>query len=159
MDPVHLEDKTPDEEPQEDATASALEALHASRANRKAKLHKSSEAQRLIDLTAIDALEEEHGDSNVSYIEIKHVPGLPILAACKCPSPVIVKKYRSDVKERKGRQADHVKAAEDVGHVCLIYPDQEVFAEMCAARAGIKVALGVKALKLSNDVETEDLKS
>ena len=71
------------------------------RAARKAAAAAAAEAQREIDLEAIDALETTIGDSNVATIEIAHVPGLPVLLAVRCPRPVEIKRYRDEIKPRR----------------------------------------------------------
>jgi hypothetical protein len=127
-----------------------LEAIEARRAERKAALDVQRKAQRVIDLAALDALEVEHGDSNVATVDVPYSPGLPTLAAVRCPKPPEVKRYRSRVKpDSKGRPGDPVAAAEELAAVCVVYPDPDAYAALCEARPGIHVQLGVAAIQLA----------
>ncbi len=123
--------------------------VEARRAARKAQLKADEEAQRLTDLEAVDALECEHGDSNIATLRVPFTPGLPVLLAVRCPNPVEVKRYRSEVKAKKdGTPGDNLKAAQDLCAVCLVYPSKEVFAESLKARPGIDAQLGLLAAGL-----------
>lgn len=132
-----------------DETLDPLAAIQAKRAERKADLAKQKAAQMAVDLEAIDALEVELGDSNVANVEVGFVPGLPVLAAIRCPKPAEIKRYRARLKPVKGEPGDNIAAAEELGAACRIYPDADTFAAMCAARGGLVVQLGLEAAKLS----------
>jgi hypothetical protein len=128
----------------------ALEAVESRRAARKAELAEKRDAQRILDLEAIDALEIEHGDSNVAVLDVPYTPGLPTCVAARCPKPEEIKRYRSRLKAKKGEQVDAVEAAEELASICRVYPsDSEVYARMLSARPGIHVQLGVAAVGLA----------
>jgi hypothetical protein len=128
-----------------------LDAIEAQRAERKAKLAKQAEAQRAVDLVKIDALEVEHGDSNIKVIEVPFTPGLVTLAAVRAPSPPEVKRYRSRVKPnaKTGEPGDAVAAAEELASVCRVYPGEDEYAALLEARPGLHVQLGVAAIQLA----------
>jgi hypothetical protein len=124
-----------------------LEEIEARRAERKARLEEERNAQRALDLEAIDALEVEHGDNSVAVIDVPYTQGLPTCAAVRCPKPSELKRYQARLKEQK---PDTAKAAEEIGAVAQIYPpvgdDRD---GLHAARPGLLVQLGVAALGLS----------
>jgi hypothetical protein len=130
---------------------SKLEEIEARRAARKAGLQEPRDEQRAADLEAVDALEIEHGDSNVATLEVPFTPGLPTLLAARCPKPIELKRYRDTVKTKKdGTPGDPIGAAIMVGGVCRVYPDAETFAKVLEARPGVDVQLGLAALKLAS---------
>ncbi len=134
-----------------------LQAAEAKREARKAKASAAHDAQLATDLDAIDALEELHGDSNVAVVRLDvrgYVPGLPAAVAARCPKPGELKRFRDQTKPQKdGRnrdvQPDHIAAVELVAESCLVYPDAEVFAKLCAARPGLAAQLGKEAVGLA----------
>jgi len=130
---------------------SKLEAIEAKREARKAELAKKYNEQRAIDLEAIDELEIEHGDSNIRVVDVPFTPGLPTCFAGKCPSPDLVKRYRTRVSPKKDGSTDAspMAAAQEVGAACRVYPDAETWAKLLAARPGIDVQLGLEVLRLA----------
>lgn len=135
---------------------SKLQEIEARRAARKAALAEQEDTQRAEDLEALDALEVEHGDSNIAHVDVAFTPGLPTLAAVKAPSRNVIKRYRDRVKPRKNGQAgDPTEAAIELCGACRVYPDAEVFAQMLEARPGLDSQLGLLALRLAVGVEEE----
>lgn len=125
---------------------------------RKAELQQQANAQRELDLEALDALEIEHGDSNVKALSVPYTPGLPTMCACRTPRPEEIKRYRARVKpDSKGRTGDPTAAAEELATVVRIYPaDAETYAKMCEARPGLHVHLGIASIELSvGEAESE----
>lgn len=130
---------------------SDLEEVKARREARKAELRAKRDAQLAADLEAVDALEVEHGDSNIATLEIEYVPGLPVMVAVRCPKTHELKRYRDTVKtKRDGSLGDPIDAAIKVAAVCLVYPDKETFGRVIEARPGVDVQLGLAALKLAS---------
>lgn len=128
---------------------SRLEKIEARRAERKAADARAAEEQRATDLEAIDALEVEHGDSNIDTLRVPFTPGLPTLVACRCPSSPEMKRFRSRVKPTKGdKPVDYVAPTEELALTCLVYPDRETFEKVCEARPGLMMQVGTAALKL-----------
>jgi hypothetical protein len=123
------------------------------RAERKAKLAEQAAAQKAIDLEAIDALEVEHGDSNIAVVEVPYTPGLPVLAAAKVPPEAYLKRYRARLKEDVKNAPE---AAEEVADACCVYPDPEVRKALFAARGGLRVQLGGAAIKLATGREESE---
>jgi hypothetical protein len=121
-------------------------AIEEKRAARKAELSADESEQHVTDLEAIDALEVQHGDSNVHVLRVPFTPGLPVLVAVRAPKPPEVKRFRARVKSEDKDQAIH--AAEELGESCVIYPDRETFAQLLKERPNLNVDCGTKALSL-----------
>jgi hypothetical protein len=136
-----------------------IDDINARRAARKQALSELEAEQRLEDLTAVDALEIEHGDSNVSTVEIPFTPGLPLILAARCPTKAEIKRYRDQVQGRKGGEPNYALGAETLGACCLVYPDKETFEKVGAARPGACSALGLAALKLATAKADDDAKT
>jgi hypothetical protein len=129
---------------------SDLEAIEARRAARKEALQQAHDAQRVKDLEAIDALEIEHGDSNIATLEVPYTPDLPTMIAVRCPKPVEVKRYRDRVKPKKdGSPGDSLGGALELAAVCRVYPDADTYAALLEARPGVDAQLGLLAIQLS----------
>lgn len=131
-----------------------LEALEAERAAHKAETEKRRKAQRVIDLRAIMALETEYGDTNICTREVAYVEGLPTLIAGRTPQDPEIKRYRHRIASgrRPGQDPDPlagVKASEEIADTCRVYPDEETYAKLRAARPGIHVQLGAECVKLA----------
>jgi hypothetical protein len=128
----------------------SLAEKEATRAARKALLKEQYEAQREKDIEQLDALETEHGDSNVAYEDFAFIPGLPTLAVVRCPSEPELKRFRYKVKPVKGEvdAMQAIDASEELATCCIIYPDKDTYARMKAAKPGIHVRLGTAALGL-----------
>lgn len=128
----------------------ALELAEERRAARKSEARRAYETQRVIDLDAIDALEVEHGDSNVGVINVPFSDGLPTCAAVRCPKPAELKRYRTRVTPKHEKDhPDTAAAAEELAKTCRIYPEPEAFDALCLARPGLAVQLGSKAVTLA----------
>jgi hypothetical protein len=130
---------------------SPLEQAQAKRAARKAAASADEDLARALDTEAIDSLEVQYGDSNVGVIQLPYTPGLPTCAAVRCPKPAEVKRFRDGVtpKHEKDRP-DTAAAAELLAAISRVYPaDKEVYAKLCAARPGLAVQLGAKAMSLA----------
>ena len=127
-----------------------LDEIQARRAQRKAQARLLIEEQRAADYEAVDALECEHGDHNVTVVEVEHpLPGLPTLFALRCPRPSEVKRWQSRMKKGKnGSEPDGIAAAEEIATPCILYPDKDVAEEIFRARYALKLQLGQAALKI-----------
>lgn len=132
-------------------SADSIEEIEARRAERKARNAAEERTQYAADLEALDALEVEHGDTNVASVRVPFSPGLPTLVVVRCPHPPEVKRYRARVTpSRDGEKPDYVGPAEELAAVCLRYPDRETYERMCLARPGIGPQVGLEALKLAS---------
>jgi hypothetical protein len=129
-----------------------LKAIEEKREAHKRAVQEKYDAQRAIDLEAVFELECQHGDSNVSTIDIPHTDGLPTLVAVKCPKPEYIKRYRDTVKPKRDGSpgGDAVEAAETIASVCVVYPDPATYESVRAARGGVHVQAGLAALKLAS---------
>lgn len=149
---------------QDEKKLSPKEEIEKRRADRRAAEAAAAEAQEVADLTAIDALEERYGDSNVAVLTVNYSAGLPVKCACRAPQPAELKRYRDQVRPRReqkgGRErpadVDYVAPAEMLAAATLIYPSEEVFEKMCAARPGLAAQLGLQAVTLASAREEDE---
>lgn len=133
-------------------TVTKLEEIENRRAARKEQLQARYDAQYVIDLEVLDGLEVEHGDLNISRVNLelkRYVPELPTMVICRTPSAIEMKRYTDRLKERKGQAADAQSAACELGATCRLYPAGEVYEQLEAARPGIRVQVGVEAANLA----------
>lgn len=130
--------------------ASRLEEVEARRAKRRAAAKEAADDQKATDLEAIDELEMVHGV--LRYVEVEHAPGLPVLAAVRCPKPVEFKRFQDRVRPKNvdGMLGDTAMATAEIGAVCQVYPvDADIRAQLHEARPGLLVQLGGAALDLA----------
>lgn len=131
-------------------------AIRAKRAARAEATSAKAAEQRATDLEAIYDLEDRYGETNISTIEIPYVDGLPVVCAVKTADEGAVKRYDHETKPKKGQDPDRVAAAERVAAVCVVYPERDVFDQMCAARYVLKRQAGIAAIELATGaVEAE----
>lgn len=148
----------------EESKKSALELAEDKRAARKAKLAEQRDEQKAIDTEAIDELEMQHGDERVKAIDVPFHLGHVAKIACRCPDSIELKVYRDRVKPKRGRNGadlppDLVAAAEEIGTLCLIYPNPEKFAALLELTPGLLVQLGREAVALAVGDEENEKKS
>lgn len=130
-------------------------AIEKRRAKRKADLAEQERAQLATDLEAIDALEQEHGDSNIVVLKVPFMPGLPVRIAARTPSDPELKRYRARLKPKNPNQSpDTVAAAEELADVTRVYPPRDdagnaLFARLLEARPAVKVQLGAQSVGLA----------
>lgn len=130
-----------------------LAARQAEIADRDAEIDEARAEQMLVDLEAIEALKTELGHSNVATEEIPFTPGLPVLVAVRCPTPLEIKRFQGRMKKGPdGEDPDSIAAGQEMGAACRKYPDDETWAKVLKARPGVVVALGVAALRLAGAV-------
>lgn len=110
------DDKTPAQK--------ALEALAKKREARKAESQNKRDEQEVIDRTAIEELLLEHGDNNISIIEVDgFVPGVPVVAAVRNPSGSgHYARYTSMIRMAKDDQVARGKACDLLGEASIVYP-------------------------------------
>ncbi len=145
-------------DPKPEVELSPREVAEAKRAARKAALKPEYDAQRAIDISAVDELEILHGDSNVKLINIPHTSGRPTCVACRVPTHNLMKRYRSRVKPGKDarnreKEIDYAGAAEELGASCVIYPEKSVFDAICDERPGLLTQVGMHCLDLGTGHE------
>ncbi len=138
--------------------SSKLEDIEKRRAARKAELQAQADEQRVLDLEALDAAEVEHGDTSVAHIDVPYTSGLPTMVVVRAPKDAEIKRYRAGLKVKDGQldTAASNAAAEQLGAVCVVYPDKETFAKMCEARAALKSQVGARASALSTGKAAEE---
>jgi hypothetical protein len=144
-----------------------LEAKERARDKRKAAVKQARDAQRLVDLTAIEEVEIELGDSNVTVIDIPYTAGLPTCVACRTPTDPELKRYRHRVasgaaRNDEGKTSDPlagVKAAEELADLVRVYPADDKYAEIRKARPGVHLQLGTAAVGLAVGRREQEAKS
>lgn len=144
---------------------STIAEINARRAERKAKLQEQADAQRVIDMEALDGAEAALGDTDVGYVDVPYTPGLPTLAVCRKPKPIELKRYRESLRITPGEKLDLSagnEASVVMGQSTCIYPDckteegQAIFAKMCEARPDLAATLGQRAVKLAQARAAEE---
>ena len=101
-----------------------LEAIEARRAARKAASADAKAVQFVVDMTALDALEEKHGEGQLKVLHVPtFVAGLPTLVVVKSPAgSTHWKRFVDKVQDAK----DHAKMKQAAGEVlaraCIVYP-------------------------------------
>lgn len=125
-------------------------AIEATRAGRKAKIAEARAAQHLVDLRALNDLEEEHGDGSVVALEVSgFVEGLPTMVVIKSPGGTsFYNRYKDNVRVA-GKNAQAIGAAqEQLGRAVIVYPaDDETRKKMFAAFPGTEISAGIRAVK------------
>lgn len=137
---------------------SKLEEIEKQRAERKAKLQAQADDQRAVDVEALNACEEKHGDTSVCRVDVPYTPGLPTMAIARLPKPIELKRYREKLKVN-GEKVDvqaATEAAAELGGAVRIYPEKDVFDLMCAARPDLASQLGSRATKLAQGKAAEE---
>lgn len=137
----------PDE--QQEVIETPLEAVERKRRERKAALKEQYDAQRAIDLAALDGAEVEHGDANVTAVDVPFEPGRVTLAIVKCPREAVLKRFRARTQE--DQKANAIPASEEVADTSgiVLYPTGAELAALYAARPALKVQLGAAAMSLT----------
>lgn len=141
-----------DEAPKELSPEDKLEQRNAQREERKQATRDAWSLQKVKDLDIIEEIESRLGDTNVSILDVEYTAGLPACCACRTPTEVEMKRYRHSAKPKRQDEpltTHAATAAEELAAVVLVFPEPAVFAEMCAARPGIKAQLGTLALRLA----------
>lgn len=114
---------------------SALEAIEERRAARKEATAKAREAQHLIDMTALDALEEQHGEGQLKVLHAPtYSPGLPTLVVIKSPAGTTHwKRFVDKVREAKNHEGMKCAAGDVLARACIVYPEPAALALMVDA--------------------------
>ena len=135
----------------ESKVMSPLDAIIAKREARRVLATEARAAQDLIDLTAIDALEEEFGFNSVTSCEVRgYTPGLPARAAVKAPEAKYYKRYCDQVRRANDDLGARGKALDMLAEACWVYPSEpEVRKSMLEKFPGLLLVLGLEAIKLA----------
>ncbi len=139
--------------------------IEARRAARQAQADTAREAQRDLDLEALDAAEVEHGHNGVVYVEVTHEPGLPTMIIGRLPEHNEMKRYRSKVRLAKadGKLPDFSAAYDEIAASCRVYPPQNeagnaLYERLIDRRSGAHTMLGRLCVDLAGGREAEDAK-
>lgn len=132
----------------------SVEEIEKRRAERREAIAKARAAQYEKDLEQVDKLEAEHGDDRVEVLETSSfVSGLPTLVVVKTPEEDYYKRYRDKVRRARKASgtADTVAigaAQDELGLVCVVYPDRETYERMRKEWPSIHDNVGIAANKL-----------
>jgi hypothetical protein len=101
-----------------------LEIIEERRAARKAATADAKSVQHLADMTALDALEEKHGEGQLKTLHVPtFVPGLPTLVVVKSPAGTSYwKRFVDKVQDAKGHEKMKQAAGEQLARACIVYP-------------------------------------
>lgn len=129
-----------------------LEELEKKRAARRdAKINEPRAAQELVDLTAIDALEESTGEVFLTMTANGYAKGAPVKIAFRTPTPVQYKRYCDKVGQAQAKNDpnDRRKWQEQLASDCLVYPPEgsDELKAMLAAFPGLLISLSIEAAK------------
>lgn len=133
--------------------ATKIAEIEARRAERKAATKKERDAQYLIDLQRVEALELEHGNDRIEVLAMpSFTPGLPTVVVVRTPEPSKFERFRQMVR-KAGKSAEAIGAAKDLlASSCIVYPDDETYGRMREAWPSIHDNAGVEAIRLGESV-------
>ena len=139
-----------DEKSEKPKTAAELLAEREEAREKRAKAKAEVRAvQRLKDLDAVEAFEDENPDVSVQIIDVDAGPDLPTLVLVKCPEKKYHTRYLSRLKPKKdGKPVDAHAASEELASVSVAYPDAETYEANREKRSGIHIQVGVAASNL-----------
>jgi hypothetical protein len=137
---------------------SQIAELEERRQARKDAIDAARVEQSVLDLMALDALEEEHGQGNVAMIIVQYSPGLPTFAVARAANKAQLTKYRARIKEGQPKP-DATRAAEELGEQCRLYPTGELWEALATARPGILAQIGTQAISLVVGMSEEEAKN
>lgn len=125
------------------------------RAERAASKEADRAAQLAVDLDALMALEDEHGEGRVYRHDLPaYVPGLPTMVIARTPTPAEYKRFRDMM--RKAKTASEQGAAIDLlAAPCRVYPDAEAYDKLLARFPGLGDSLAKPILKLAEGSKEE----
>lgn len=107
-------------------------------------------------------LEASNPDGFASVELNAPIEGCPGFVAARDCTAAEFKRYQAGIKVRVVNKAAEVDGGTDgaaqLGRVCLIYPDEETFKRMCAARAGLESGLGQEVVTRAQTRKAEDSK-
>lgn len=128
-----------------------IKELEARRAARLATLADQKTEQRATDLEAIESLQIEHGDENITTLTVNaYRPGLPVVVAVRAPTEPEYRRYVQMVR-RAGQDAEkRGKAGDMLAEACWAYPSEaEDRKAMAAAFPGLIVSVSLEAARLA----------
>ncbi len=109
----------------DEPTKSEEEIIEERRAKRREATADARKVQYVVDLKALDALEEKHGEGQIKALHVPtFVVGLPTMVIVKSPAGTsFYKRFCDHVREAKGHQGAIAAAAEVLARACLVYPE------------------------------------
>ncbi len=147
---------------EKDPIEARAEAVEKKREERRIAYNAARRAQEVIDLEALDKLEEENGFGAIVKLKCEPwVPGLPTFLAIRSPGGTsYYTRYKGQAQKAKGNPHLLSNAQEMLGESSIAYPDEEakdLRAAIYQQFPGTKLSAGRAALSMS-ELEAEDEK-
>lgn len=135
-----------------------LEAIEKRRAERRDETAKKRKAQLVVDMTALDELEEEHGFEGVARLNTdRFVDGLPTMVVVRAPKGVEYKRFTQQVRNAQGKHTKMGEAQDALAELVWLYPsDDELKKQMKEAFPGLLSSVAVAAVGLADLKEQEE---
>lgn len=101
-----------------------LEIIEERREARRKATGKERDAQYLLDMKALDALEEEHGEQNVKPLHVQaYMTGLPTFIVVKSPGGTSFHtRFVAEVRKANGNKQMEGMAQDRLGRSSIVYP-------------------------------------
>lgn len=107
-------------------------------------------------------LESAYPDGFASVELNAPIAGCPGFVAARDCTGAEFKRYQAGLKVRIVNKAAEVDGGTDgaaqLGRACLLFPDEEMFKKMCAARPGLESGLGQEVVARAQTRKAEDSK-
>lgn len=138
--------------------------LDAAEAKRKtiAETRSAEAFERSVeDAEALARLEEAFPDGFARVELNAPLAGCPGFVAARDCTAAEFKRYKAGVKVRvvdKAAEVDSGEGAAQLGRVCLIFPEPDVFKKMCAVRADLESGLGQEVVSRAQTRKADDAK-
>jgi hypothetical protein len=111
--------------------------------------------QLAIDMDALFALEEQHGEGRIYRHDLPaYVPGLPTMAVVRTPAPVEYKRFRDTMRRAKS-DVEKGTAVDVLVSPCIVYPDAPTFDKLLAAFPGLGDSLAQPVMRLAEGGKQE----
>lgn len=104
-----------------------LAAIEVRRAARKAATAEARDEQFIVDMKALDALEETHGETCVKALHVNgFVRGLPTLVVVKSPGGTsYYKRFQEQIRAAKGNKQLEGSAQDMLARSSIAYPSDD----------------------------------
>jgi hypothetical protein len=141
------------------SVADKLEELEKKREARRKLIDEARAEQYVVDMTALDELEEKHGADRVKALKVKaFTPGLPTMVIIKSSAGESYhKRFVDMVRKAKGNKDAEAQASNMLARSSVVYPEKDVLQAMSEAYPNMWTDIANAAVKLVM-LEEEDEK-
>lgn len=142
------------------SVADKLEAIEKSRAARRKTIDDARDEQYVLDMTALDELEEKHGADRVKALKVKaFTPGLPTMVIIKSSAGESYhQRFVDMVRKAKGNKDAETQASNMLARSSVVYPEKEVLQAMAEAYPNMWTDIANAAIKLVQLEEDDEKK-